>query len=293
MKLERPLSEKISIVIISRNRAQSLESSLKKLTLLRDPVPIIVVDNNSEDNTVQLVQKEYPDVELIHLPDNYGSVGRNIGVEHAKTPYVAFTDDDSWWEDGALKTAIAYFEHYPELGLIQGKIILHGKKIEPACQIMAASPITTPGDFPGKYILGFVACGAIVRKDAFLFAGGFHSHRGVGGEEELLALDMAEQGWTLAYLQDIIAFHAPSPIRNTMRRRQLVIRNHLWSVWLRRSWSSIIFETAPLLTKSITDQYIRQSLIEAFAGLPWVIKERKPVSSALEHEVLKLSRFHP
>lgn len=286
------LSGQISIVIIARNRAQSLEQSLKHLTSLRESVPIIIVDNHSEDDTVQIVRKHYPDVDLLQLSENYGSAGRNIGVEYARTPYVAFADDDSWWREGALRAATAYFEQYPQLGLIQGKIILHGKKIEPACQLMDESPLTPPPDFPGKSILGFVACGAMVRKEAFLSAGGFHRQFGVGGEEELLALDMAGQGWLLAYCDDIIAFHNPSPIRNKTRRKQIAVRNHLWSVWLRRPLRSVCSETSPLLQKAVTDSNVRKGVLEAFAGLPWIFKERKSLSAELEHEIGKLSRFH-
>ena len=287
------LSEKISLVIIAKDRARSLETSLKHLTTLQESVPIAVVDNHSEDDTVEVVRKKYPGVDLLQLPENHGSAGRNIGVEHARTPYIAFADDDSWWKDGALQAAITYFEKYPQLGLIQGKIILHGKRVEPACQLMDESPLTPPCDFPGKAILGFVACGAMVRKEAFLSAGGFHHHFGVGGEEELLALDMAAEGWLLAYCDDIIAFHNPSPIRNKTRRKQLAVRNHLWSVWLRRPRRSVYSETTPLLQKAITDRNVRKGVLEAFVGLPWIIKERKPLSAELEHEIGKLSRFHP
>jgi GT2 family glycosyltransferase len=188
---------------------------------------------------------------------------------------------------------VTYFERYPALGLIQGKILLGGGKVEPACQLMEASPVTTPPDFPGKCILGFVACGTIVRKEAFLSVGGFHRQFGVGGEEELVALDLAERGWMLAYFPDILAFHYPSPIRDRARRKQIVVRNHLWSVWLRRSGGGVLSETAPLLKKAIRDSDVRAGVREAFAGLPWILKERKSLSPALERELAKLSRFHP
>jgi N-acetylglucosaminyl-diphospho-decaprenol L-rhamnosyltransferase len=291
MKLENALSEKISIVIIARNRAHTLATALQRLLSLHEPVPTIVVDNHSDDDTVQVISKNYPDVTLIQLPENYGSAGRNIGAEYAQTPYVAFADDDSWWADGALSASVAYFEKYPALGLIQGKILLHGERLEPACQQMDESPVSTPYDFPGKCILGFVACGAIVRKDAFLSVGGFHRQFGVGGEEELIALDLAEHGWILAYFQDILAFHSPSPIRDKTRRKQLVIRNHLWAVWLRRPLGSIFAETASFLKQAITDSSVRKGVLEAFMGLPWIIKERKPLSSVLEREIVKLSKF--
>lgn len=291
MNAEQHLAEKISIVIIARNRAQSLATSLQRLQELHAGVSIIVVDNHSDDDTACVVSERYPTIRLVQLAENYGSAGRNIGVHCAQTPYVAFADDDSWWAGDALGRSVACFERYPDLGLIQGKILLHGERLEPACQLMGESPITTPRDFPGKCILGFVACGAIIRKEAFLAAGGFHRQFGVGGEEELIALDMAEQGWKLAYMQDILALHYPSPLRDKTRRRQLAVRNHLWSVWLRRSRASLLSETTPLLTRAVTDGTVRQGVLEALRGLPWIIKERKPLSAALEHEVGKLSRF--
>ncbi|GLV53901.1 glycosyl transferase [Dictyobacter sp. S3.2.2.5] len=293
MQFDNTLASKISIVIISRNRADALDATLQKLHALHEPVPIIVIDNHSEDGTIQLVSTKYPDVTLIQLPENYGSSARNVGAKRAQTPYIAFADDDSWWEDGALRAAVTYFEHYPTLGLIQGKILLRGGQIEPACQLMDKSPITTPDNFPGKYILGFIACGAIVRKDAFLDAGGFHRNIGVGGEEELIALDMAERGWSLAYFPDILAHHFPAPQRNKARRKQLVVRNHLWSVWLRRSLSGVFAETSPLLQQAVANRDVRKGIMEACTGLPWIIKERKPLNAELEQEVVKLSRFHP
>lgn len=59
MKLDNTLPEKISIVMIARNRACSLETSLQKLLSLREPVPIIAVDNHSDDDTCQIVSANH------------------------------------------------------------------------------------------------------------------------------------------------------------------------------------------------------------------------------------------
>ena len=42
---------------------------------------------------------------MVALPVNAGAVARTTGVRHTTTPYVAFADDDSWWEPGALDRA--------------------------------------------------------------------------------------------------------------------------------------------------------------------------------------------
>jgi GT2 family glycosyltransferase len=85
--------------------------------------------------------------------------------------------------------------------------------VQVVCQEMADSPLQPADDLPGPPLLGFIACGAVVRRDAFLEVGGFDARLGVGGEEELLALDLAARGWGLAYVDEVVAHHYPSPSR--------------------------------------------------------------------------------
>ena len=59
-------------------------------------VPVIAVDNASTDDTVAVIDDERPGIELVTLERNIGAAGRNIGVNQARTPFVAFCDDDGW-----------------------------------------------------------------------------------------------------------------------------------------------------------------------------------------------------
>lgn len=87
---------------------------------------------------------------------------------------------------------------------------------------MVASPLLdlsqSDGNRVGVPIVGFAACGSMVRRSAFLEAGGFEQRFGVGGEEQVLALDMLSKGWQLAYVDEIVAYHHPSPVRDAARR---------------------------------------------------------------------------
>jgi hypothetical protein len=59
----------------------------------------------------------------------------------------------------------------------------------------------------------------------------------LGGEEELLAADLAAGGWYLCYLDAATVHHhhhQPSPARDRGLRRRHGIRNTLWFTWLRR-----------------------------------------------------------
>src|SRR5207253_11095878 len=55
---------------------------------------------------------------------------------------------------------------------------------DPLCELLAASCLPRGDDLPGPRILGFLACGAIVRREAYLGVGGFEFRYGVGGEED-------------------------------------------------------------------------------------------------------------
>ncbi|MEU8249160.1 glycosyltransferase [Nonomuraea sp. NPDC048916] len=72
-----------------------------------------MVDNGSTDVTVCFVQRHFPHVRVVEAGCNLGAPARNLGVELAETPYVAFADDDSWWAAGALELAAHLLDAHP------------------------------------------------------------------------------------------------------------------------------------------------------------------------------------
>ncbi|HEV8219223.1 MAG TPA: glycosyltransferase family 2 protein, partial [Streptosporangiaceae bacterium] len=75
---------------------------------------------------------------------------------------------------------------------------------------MARSPLRDGGT---AEVLGFLACACVVRKEAFLRAGGFSQLLFFIGEERLLSYDLAAAGWARRYLPDVVAVHEPSATR--------------------------------------------------------------------------------
>src|SRR4051812_20596984 len=199
------------VVVVTRNRRATLLETLRHLEALPERPPLCVVDNASTDGTASAVSADHPHVKLVRLARNEGTGARNTGAAALGTPLVAFCDDDSWWEDGALTVAGDAFRRHPRLGLL-GACVLVGsdRALDPTCAAMAASPLTATGPLPGPPVLGFLACGAVVRRAALDAVGGFERRFGTGGEEQLLALDLAAAGWDLAYMPEVRAFHHPA-----------------------------------------------------------------------------------
>jgi GT2 family glycosyltransferase len=222
----------VTVVVATRDRWPDLEQ-----TLPRHDAPVILVDNGSSDGTPEKVRANFPQVSVVELGRNHGAVARNVGVAAATTPYVAFADDDSWWEPGALERAVAVMDRHPRLAVLAAEMLVgEDRRRDPVCDQMAASPLPREPDLPGPSILGFVACGAVVRRDAFLAAGGFDDVVFFMGEEERLALDLAALGWGLAYVEDVRARHVPSPARDPRARRVRAARNGLLTALMRRPW---------------------------------------------------------
>jgi len=156
------------------------------------------------------------------------------------------------------------------------------ERLDPVCAEMAHSPLPPADDLPGPSVLGFIACGAVVRRSAFLEVGGFHARLGVGGEEELLAVDLAARGWGLAYVEEVVAYHHPSPSRDPSARRRVQVRNALWSAWLRRPLGGAARQTVHLAARAMRQPGAWSGILLALLGLPWVLRERHPVHPELE-----------
>jgi GT2 family glycosyltransferase len=131
-------------------------------------------------------------------------------------------------------------------------------------------------------LLGFLACGTVVRREAFSEAGGFEQRLGVGGEEELLAVDLVSHGWQIVYVEDVVAHHHPSRLRDPRRRSAQLVRNALWVAWLRRPARSALAATCRLGAASIRDRDGRAGLRAALAGISWVAPRRRVVSTEVE-----------
>jgi GT2 family glycosyltransferase len=273
----------VAVVIATRNRGPELVGTLARLRALEERPPIVVVDNGSTDGTAELVRAGHPEVRVVGLRRNRGGAARTVGARLVDSPYVAFSDDDSWWAPGALGRAAELLDRHPRLAVLAARVLVGpDRRYDPVCDEMAHSPLGRAADLPGPSVLGFIACGAVVRRSAFLEVGGFHARLGVGGEEELLSVDLAARGWGLAYVDEVVAHHHPSPSRDPSGRRRVQVRNALWSAWLRRPLGGAARQTAHFAALALHQPGASSGLLLAMLGLPWVLRERRPVHPELE-----------
>jgi GT2 family glycosyltransferase len=269
---------KATVVIITRDRRDELLRTLDRMTALPEQMPIIVVDNASSDGTADKVADAYPQVRLIRCARNLGAVGRNLAVDGVTTPYAAFCDDDTWWEPGALERAAALLDRHSRLASVTGRIMVEpGLGEDPITPELRHSPVPGPDWLPGPALLSILAGASMVRVAAFREVGGFSARLWLGGEEELLSIDLACRGWWMCWAEDVVVHHAASAVRDARERRRLGIRNTLWTTWLRCPLPMAARRTLTVLRSVPRDRTSLSAVCSAVAGLPWVVRERRPV----------------
>jgi GT2 family glycosyltransferase len=261
----------VTVVVASRNRRDDLLASLP-----RHEAPVVLVDNGSTDDTVAAVREAHPQVTVLPLEHNVGARARTLGVERAGSEFVAFADDDSWWAPGDLARAVEIMRAHPRLALLNARILVGPEeRLDPVCLEMADSPLRHDPDLPGAPLLGFVACGALVRTEAFEEVGGFDGVVRFPGEEERVALDLAAAGWGMAYVDEVTVHHHPSPRRDSPDRRKAAIwRSKLLTALMRHPPT----ETARLLAGALRDgRPGRKGLLRALPDVPAALRARRPL----------------
>ena len=109
---------KVSIVIVSYNVSTFLNEclySIKKET--NCTYEIIVVDNNSEDESVEIVKRNHPGVHIIESQENLGfAKANNVGFRKAKGDYVFMLNPDTVILDSAIDRLVHFMDENPEIG---------------------------------------------------------------------------------------------------------------------------------------------------------------------------------
>lgn len=104
----------VSVIIPTYNRSGYLTNAIESvINQSYKKIEIIVVDDNSSDNTEEIVKSiDFPILYVKQDNNRGGSAARNVGIELAKGDYIAFLDDDDEWLGSKLETQISQLNGY-------------------------------------------------------------------------------------------------------------------------------------------------------------------------------------
>jgi GT2 family glycosyltransferase len=127
--VERAFSVKPTLCMINYNGERFLRESLgASLAQAEDFAEIILIDNGSEDRSLQIVERNFPSVRIVRLPENRGAgAARNAGLREARTRLVLLVDNDVSLAPGCVGHLTRALDRHPE-ALIAAPAVLYARK---------------------------------------------------------------------------------------------------------------------------------------------------------------------
>ena len=122
---------KTSVVILNWNGAKLLNQFLPTVLMhtQTEDCEVVVSDNNSSDNSVEMMQQYFPEVKLILLDKNYGfAEGYNRALQQINSKYVVLLNSDVETSPNWLHPMIEHLERFPETAAVQPKILSNADK---------------------------------------------------------------------------------------------------------------------------------------------------------------------
>lgn len=184
-----------SIVIVNYNGSNMLKECLDSLLCTDYPAfETVVVDNNSTDNSLEMIKKYYPSCKVIQLPENRGfAVGNNIGASYATGEYLVFLNNDTVVTPDWLKEILVVLENDKSIAIAQSMLLLASE-----------DGVDSSGDFATKHgrtynsrrqgfsspreILSARGAAMAIRKSVFEELGGFD-------KDYFISFEDVELGW--------------------------------------------------------------------------------------------------
>ena len=120
---------KCSVIILNWNGAEMLRTYLTSVVANTADADVIVADNGSTDNSLDVLAHEFPTVKTILLDRNYGfAEGYNRAIDQVDSEYVVLLNSDVETPEGWLTPLLDYMDAHPEVAAVQPKIRSWRKK---------------------------------------------------------------------------------------------------------------------------------------------------------------------
>jgi GT2 family glycosyltransferase len=238
-----------SVVIVTWNNKEDIYeciNSIKNQTLQH--INIIVVDNNSSDNTLDIIRRNFEDVIIIALDQNKfltksNNIGINYVINHFKSDYVLVLNPDTRLESNVIKNLVSKLEENPKLGAV-GPMLKFWKSEKEG--LINSAGLIYDG-FMQAYDRGFMekdekqytkdeivfgVCGACIlyRVKALRMVGLYWDPIKMYLDEIELFIRLKKAGWLVLFSPSSIVWHAH--MRSTMKNSEFKINKQRSKAWL-------------------------------------------------------------
>jgi GT2 family glycosyltransferase/lipopolysaccharide/colanic/teichoic acid biosynthesis glycosyltransferase len=253
----------LSIIIVNYNvrefLAHAIESLQKAMKKIRSE--IIVVDNDSDDGSVEMVRRRFPTVLLIPNKSNLGfAKANNLALRRARGKFLLLINPDTVVQEDTLRAMLEFFDAHPKAGLAGCKILNPDGSFQLACRrsfptpwvaftkIVGLSALFPKSRLFGRYNLTYrnpdetyevdAVSGSfmMLRREVYEQVGGLDEEFFMYGEDLDWCYRIQQAGWHIFYVPSTTIIHykgestkrsSINEIRTFYEAMHLFVRKHL------------------------------------------------------------------
>lgn len=246
-----------SIILVTYNHEKYIENCLSTIYNNKS-LEIIVIDNQSTDNTLKLIEKKFPNVKLIKNMENRGyGVANNIGVSISTRKYLVILNPDTKLEEGCIDNLLKPLTEKPDIITVPKVLVYNGEKIN-TCgnkQHFTGMAFTRgANEKPDKrsnsrYVNGLSGACFAISWENYQELGGFDENIFLYMDDSELSWRINARGLKIFYMQEAIVYHdydfkmTPEKIYHVEKGRYIILRKYLtWKEYILLSPSLLMTE---------------------------------------------------
>lgn len=291
----------LSIIIVNYNVRTFLENALHSIRKATQDIEheIIVVDNASDDGSVETIRTKFPYVKLIENNSNLGfAKANNIGLKISNGKYLVLLNPDTIVQEDTFTSLIKFLDSHPEIGMAGCKILNPDGTLQLACRRSIPTPWSAFTKFTGlsnlfpksklfgRYNLTYLnpdqtyeveaisGSFMFLRRDVYEQVGGLDESYFMYGEDLDWCYRIRKSGWKIYYFHQtqIIHFKGESTKQSNLNDLQLFYNAmHIFvQKNLKKSFSLHIFLHLGIILHSIGAFAIRFLKKLIFFFTDWV-----------------------
>ena len=242
----------VSIIIVNYNGKNHLEKCLKSLMKINYPNPeIILVDNNSTDDSIEFVKNTYPSVIIIKLDKNYGfAEPNNIGAKNAKGDFFLFLNNDTEVDPNFVDEMVKVLQQDSKIAICQSLLLKPNGEVDSSgdfIDTLGRAYSSKDKVSEVKKILSARGASMMIRKESFWDLGGFDKKFFASYED----VDLGWRAWIWGYKIVIV------PNSVVYHKGGQTVKQNLQEVRFHGVKNSLVFRLANFETVLATNSIIK------------------------------------
>lgn len=223
------LNHLVSIIVVNWNGKDFIKDCLESLEgqSYRN-FEIIVVDNASTDGSVEIIEKNFPNIKLIKNTENVGfSKGNNIGIKHSGGDMIALFNPDAVAEKNWVSILVNSLKSSEKIGAATGKLYYLGDKFGKDAvfctwskmNTFSANPYNFHDDEPISKVDYLTGAAMMVKREVIDKIGLMDNDYFLYFDETDWCARMIRAGYDMLYVPTAIAWHAVSGLMSDSNKK--------------------------------------------------------------------------